>query len=88
LHRYCDKAASACQVDHIVPVKDGGLSTQENGRLLCASHNRPAYRAWLARDPETRAALIACRQHRHDDEEQSDEAPEQSALEDRGPPAS
>jgi len=39
-HPYCDLPASACQVDHIIPYVDGGLTTQENGRLLCGFHNR------------------------------------------------
>ena len=39
-HPYCDRPASACQVDHIIPYVDGGPTTQENGRLLCGFHNR------------------------------------------------
>jgi hypothetical protein len=39
-HPYCDIAAEACQIDHIVPYSQGGETTQENGRLLCGFHNR------------------------------------------------
>jgi len=36
----CEISAEHCQVDHIVPYARGGLTTQENGRLLCPAHNR------------------------------------------------
>ena len=39
-HPHCDRSAEDCQVDHILPYTDGGLTTQENGRLLCGFHNR------------------------------------------------
>ena len=39
-HPYCDTPAPNCQVDHIIPFSEGGLTTQENGRLLCGFHNR------------------------------------------------
>lgn len=39
-HRYCDRPASECEVDHIIPFSAGGPTTQENGRLLCPFHNR------------------------------------------------
>src|SRR5271155_1478182 len=39
-HEHCYEPAEYCQVDHIVTYADGGLTTQENGRLLCAFHNR------------------------------------------------
>jgi hypothetical protein len=38
-HPGCDTTARFCQVDHIQPWALGGLTTQENGRLLCPSHN-------------------------------------------------
>ena len=38
-HPYCDVPASSAQVDHIQPWALGGRTTQENGRILCASHN-------------------------------------------------
>jgi hypothetical protein len=39
-HPYCDRPAQDCQVDHIQPYTDGGLTTLANGRLLCGFHNR------------------------------------------------
>jgi Domain of unknown function (DUF222)/HNH endonuclease len=38
-HPYCYEPADNCQADHIVPYAQGGPTTQENGRLLCAFHN-------------------------------------------------
>jgi hypothetical protein len=39
-HPYSDRPVERCQADHIVEYSQGGLTTQENGRLLCAFHNR------------------------------------------------
>jgi len=39
-HDYCEEVPSRCQVDHKVEYSKGGLTTQENGRLLCGFHNR------------------------------------------------
>lgn len=39
-HELCEEAADRCQCDHIVEYSKGGLTTQENGRLLCPFHNR------------------------------------------------
>jgi hypothetical protein len=39
-HEYCELPAELCQIDHIVPCKDGGETTQENGRVHCGFHNR------------------------------------------------
>ncbi len=39
-HPYCYEPAEDCQGDHIDPYAAGGLTTQENGRLLCGFHNR------------------------------------------------
>jgi hypothetical protein len=39
-HPYCDRPVEQCQADHIVEYSQGGLTTQENGRLLCGFHNR------------------------------------------------
>lgn len=36
----CDTPAAECDVDHIVPVAHGGHTRQDNGRLLCPTHNR------------------------------------------------
>jgi hypothetical protein len=39
-HPYCDEPIERCQGDHVIEFARGGPSTQENGRLLCAFHNR------------------------------------------------
>jgi hypothetical protein len=39
-HEFCDQPAARCQGDHVVPYAEGGLTTQENGQLLCGYHNR------------------------------------------------
>jgi len=39
-HEFCDKTASECQVDHIVPNARGGPTTQANGQMNCGFHNR------------------------------------------------
>jgi hypothetical protein len=39
-HEYCDTDGRKCQADHILEWSKGGLTTQENGRLLCSFHNR------------------------------------------------
>jgi len=39
-HPYCEEPAARCEADHIVQWAFGGETTQENGRLLCAHHNR------------------------------------------------
>ena len=39
-HPYCDKPASECEIDHVIPYSLGGPTTQENGRVLCGTHNR------------------------------------------------
>jgi hypothetical protein len=36
----CDVRAGQCQIDHIIPYGEGGLTNQENGRVLCGFHNR------------------------------------------------
>ena len=36
----CDVPADRCDVDHIIPVTDGGVTDQHNGRLECPGHNR------------------------------------------------
>jgi hypothetical protein len=45
VHRRCDHhtcyiPAHRCQGDHIIPVSDGGPTSQDNGRLGCGRHNR------------------------------------------------
>ncbi|MGH9016823.1 MAG: DUF222 domain-containing protein [Acidimicrobiales bacterium] len=39
-HPFCDESERRLQVDHIVPFAEGGLTVQENGRILCGFHNR------------------------------------------------
>ena len=39
-HPHCYEPAESCQVDHIETYADGGLTTQDNARLLCGFHNR------------------------------------------------
>jgi hypothetical protein len=42
-HEFCDIPADQCQMDHIVPHSQGGLTIQENGQVLCGRHNRERY---------------------------------------------
>jgi len=35
----CPVPAHLCHVDHTLPVEDGGLTIQENGRLRCPAHH-------------------------------------------------
>ena len=39
-HDLCDRPAGECEVDHIDPYALGGVTSLENGRLLCGFHNR------------------------------------------------
>jgi hypothetical protein len=36
----CDVPAERCQIDHVVPYSQGGLTIQANGRCYCDVHNR------------------------------------------------
>jgi Domain of unknown function (DUF222) len=36
----CDVPAADCDIDHIRPYSLGGVTSLDNGRLLCATHNR------------------------------------------------
>jgi NaMN:DMB phosphoribosyltransferase len=40
----CDVPAERCDVDHIIPFSEHGPTSQFNGRLQCATHNRNASR--------------------------------------------
>jgi len=42
-HEFCDLSAEKCQIDHIVPWSEGGLTEQSNGQVLCEYHNRLRY---------------------------------------------
>jgi hypothetical protein len=39
-HEFCDRPAEECQIDHIVPWSEGGLTDQTNAQVLCGPHNR------------------------------------------------
>ena len=39
-----EDASGKTEVDHVVPVSNGGITTQENGRLYCAFHHRLHHR--------------------------------------------
>jgi hypothetical protein len=39
----CDTPASRCDIDHITPAAEGGVTSTWNGRVLCAGHNRYAH---------------------------------------------
>jgi hypothetical protein len=43
-HDYCDVPAADCEVDHIQPYAEGGLTIQANGRAACGFHNRNRHR--------------------------------------------
>jgi hypothetical protein len=34
-HEFCDLSAEKCQIDHIVPFSEGGLTEQSNAQVLC-----------------------------------------------------
>jgi hypothetical protein len=36
----CDELAEDCEGDHKIRFAEGGLTTQDNGRMLCSTHNR------------------------------------------------
>ncbi|MGQ0434136.1 MAG: DUF222 domain-containing protein [Microthrixaceae bacterium] len=39
-HPSCSVPAERCEVDHVVPYEDGGLTVQVNGRCRCRFHHR------------------------------------------------
>ena len=48
----CEVPADRCDVDHIIPHSEHGLTSQFNGRLQCPTHNRNASRhAHSSREP-------------------------------------
>lgn len=44
VHPSCDVPAERCEIDHIVPYPDGGLTVQDNGRCYCGHHHRVRHR--------------------------------------------
>ena len=40
----CDVPAELCEIDHIKPYAEGGLTAQGNGRPACGFHNRARHR--------------------------------------------
>lgn len=43
-HPSCDIPAEGCEIDHVVPFEEGGLTVQDNGRCLCRFHHRHHHR--------------------------------------------
>lgn len=43
-HPSCHVRFEGCEVDHLVPYEDGGLTTQDNGALRCPFHHRWRHR--------------------------------------------
>ena len=39
-HPFCDQPAADCEIDHVQPWSEGGLTIDENGRPACSWHNR------------------------------------------------
>ncbi len=37
---FCEAPAEACEIDHVEPYSEGGLTTDDNGRPACDYHNR------------------------------------------------
>ncbi len=52
-HTYCDIPACDCQVDHVVPYAEGGLTVDDNGRPACGFHNRERQRPRGSPPPES-----------------------------------
>ena len=43
-HPYCDRVAEDCEIDHVRPWSEGGLTVEDNGRVECGFHNRERHR--------------------------------------------
>jgi hypothetical protein len=43
-HELCEVPAADCEVDHVEPWAQGGLTIDENGRAACSYHNRLRHR--------------------------------------------
>ena len=44
-HPTCQEPIDTCEVDHIRESGQGGITGQDNGRLLCGFHNRARNKA-------------------------------------------
>ncbi len=44
-HPTCDQPADQCEIDHVRPWSEGGLTTEDNGRVACGFHNRERQKA-------------------------------------------
>ncbi len=44
-HPYCDRSAEGCEIDHVRPWSEGGLTVEDNGRVACGFHNRERHRS-------------------------------------------
>ncbi|HEX2046133.1 MAG TPA: DUF222 domain-containing protein [Acidimicrobiales bacterium] len=40
----CDTPAEECEIDHVIPWSDGGLTVDDNGRRACRYHHRRRHR--------------------------------------------
>ena len=43
-HEFCDVPAEDCEIDHIQPYSEGGLTVDSNARPACGHHNRERHR--------------------------------------------
>jgi 5-methylcytosine-specific restriction endonuclease McrA len=55
----CAIPATDCDIDHIKPHSHGGRTSQENGRVLCSTHNRNS--VLRSRSPEPHPAVVRAR---------------------------
>jgi hypothetical protein len=84
----CDIPAEQCDIDHIVPYADGGLTSQFSGRIGCDTHNRithlhhttdhtPRPHRTIDRLDETRARIRWHTRHHDRTHPPPDQAPDQ-----------
>jgi hypothetical protein len=80
-HGTCFVPAAHCQGDHILAWSDGGLTTQDNGRLGCGFHNRWWYATGQSHPPPDDPPLDA----QVDDDVFEPEPPAPPAPDEAGP---
>lgn len=80
-HPYCSAPAWRCQADHIQPYSEGGLTTQDNGRLACVSHNRARVHTPDTPEWPTRYGFLS-----DDDDDRHDRLPEDEDPGEAEPP--